>query len=86
MTIRRQLHYSVTVQAKLSMISLLPETVFTCTMVIPGTSFSLVKKMMYFDSTMLAPRTSMVAGAEHLSVWGLVLAISVGFSHGYFGK
>ena len=79
MTIRRQMHYSVTVQAKLSTISLLPETVFTCTMVIPGTSLYLVKKMMYYVSTMVAPRTSMVGSAEHLTVWGWVLGLSVGF-------
>ena len=77
MTIRRQMHYSVTVQAKLSTISLLPETVFTCTMVIPGTSFSLMKKMMYFDITMVAPRTSTVGGVEQVTVWGWVLGLSV---------
>jgi hypothetical protein len=84
MTIRRQMLYSISVQAKISQISLLPETVFTCTMVIPRTPFSLVKKMMYYNSTMVAPRVSLVAGAEHLTVWGGVLGVSVCLRHGYF--
>ena len=68
------MHYSVTVHTKLPILSLSPETVFTCTMEIPGTSFSLVEKTMFFPSHVV-PRASMVSGAELGGSFGLGLVL-----------
>ena len=74
-TIRRGMHYSVTVHIKLPILSLSPETVFTCTMEIPGTSFSLVEKTMFFPNHHVVPRASMVSGAGLGGSFGLGLVL-----------
>ena len=66
-TIRRGKLFSVKVQTVISMSSLYPEILVNCTMVIPDTSFSLVDKTLYFHSSQMVPRASVLAGAEQLT-------------------
>ena len=64
-TIRRGHLYSVTVHTVLMAPSLSHQTIFSCYMEIPGTSFSLHEKTIFFPGTQmeLKPRASQISGA-----------------------
>ena len=82
-TVRRGLMYDVSVTSMLSS-SMSHQTVFSCSMEIPGTQFSLNKKTMYSPNTRDIARASQVSDeSASISkcntwlVWGLLAAGSV---------
>ena len=66
-TTRRGKLFSVKVQTIILMTSLYPKTLLNYTMVIPDTSLSLVDKTLYFHSSQMVPRASVLAGAEQVT-------------------
>ena len=73
--------FSVTVHTILTIPSTSHQTIFSCSMRIPGTNFSLSEKTIYFPGTQLElkPRASQISGGEGGGVrgWGLVVVIAV---------
>ena len=66
-TVHRGITYDVTVSGVLPLSSLSLETMFSCSMEIPGTQFSLKKKTMYMHRT-LGVKDSQVAGGSKCCV------------------
>ena len=73
-TARRGMLYDVAVEAMLSS-SLSPQTVFSCSMQIPGTQFSLTKKTMYSRGTVDIARASKVSGGVRRSISDYALSV-----------
>ena len=74
-TIRRGTLFSIKVNTKVPTSSLSLQTEFTCTLEIPGTSFSLMEKTLFFPEPQVAPKASMVSGAGIRGRWGLGMAM-----------
>ena len=73
-TARRGMLYDVAVEAMLSS-SLSPQTVFSCSMQIPGTQFSLTKKTMYSLGTLDIVRASKVSGGLRMMIRDYALVV-----------
>lgn len=67
-TVRRGLEFDVTVHRLLPPTEIQAETVFSCSMEIPGTQFSLRKETMYFPGH-IQPRASLVSSASWTAAW-----------------
>ncbi|XP_023341819.1 uncharacterized protein LOC111711657 [Eurytemora carolleeae] len=74
-TVRRGLEYDVTVHRLLPPTDLPPETVFSCSMEIPSTQFSLREETMYFPGR-IQPRASQVRNIHNFLIKIIKFVIS----------
>ena len=76
-TVHRGITYDVTVNGIIPLSSLSLETVFSCSMEIPGTQFSLKKETMYMHRTLGVKNSQVSGGSECIAgsviFWGLII-------------
>ena len=83
-TVHRGITYDVTVNGVITLSSLSLGTVFSCSMEIPGTQFSLKKDTMYMPNTIRMTDRQVAGGSRWCGQGVEAVILSLGLVIGYF--